>query len=89
MWEVSRCASGSSPSCRATAVAASTVSAMQEALVIGTRMLLARTNVASGWLTSSTKTTAALASSAIAHMTVSRRNSRRNAGRACSSSVIG
>ena len=50
MRAVLRCASASSPSCRATAVAATTVSAMQEALVIGTRMLLASTNVASGWL---------------------------------------
>ena len=62
---------------------------MQVALVIGTRMPLASTNVASGWLTSSANTTAALASSATAHSRVSRRNSRCIAGRACSSSVSG
>ena len=44
---------GSRPSCRATAVAARMVSAMQDAFVIGTRMLLASTNVASGWLSRS------------------------------------
>ena len=78
----------SSPSRRATAVAASTVSPMQETLVVG-RMLLASTNVDSGWLSRSQKTTAALPRQTVAHSRVSRRNSLRIAGRACSSSVSG
>ncbi len=52
-------------------------------------MLFASTKVANGCVCSSVNTTAALASRATAQTRVSRRNSRRIAGRACSSSVSG